>query len=410
MRETIVLAAMFLILGFVCTVTVMGAVSGEERTAGTGQEIQQQIGQETKGSETEDVQGMELQEDLVEDMDFSEVQNMIDGMLGKNSFSFSKALKGLLAGEEVFSKEAVQEFLHGLFFSRLEQEKGTFFKILLLVLLAAIFSNFAQVFDNGQIGEISFYVVYLLLFMMLMDTFSALSTSLSENLSWMSEFMKALSPAYFMAVAASSGAATAAVFYQGVLLLVWLIQWILVTVLLPGANLYILLQLVNNLSREEMLSKLAELLGTAIGWALKTLLGLVVGLQVVKNLVAPVMDSLKRSAIGKTASAIPGIGNAINMVTELVVTSAVLVRNSLGVVVLVVLVLIGAGPVIHYTMMSLAYRLLAALSQPVSDKRMVGCLSTMGEGCAILLRILLTAEVLCMLTFVILMASFGGGR
>ena len=158
-----------------------------------------------------------------------------------------------------------------------------------------------------------------------------------------------------------------------------------------------------------MLSKLAELLNTIISWALKSLLGLVVGLQVVKNLVAPVMDALKRTAIGKTASAIPGVGNAINVVTELVVTSAVLVRNSLGAVMLVVLVLAGAGPVIHYALLSLSYRFLAAISQPVSDKRMVGCLSTMGEGCGILLRILLTAEVLCMLTFVILMASFGGG-
>lgn len=360
---------------------------------------------ETSGSQTAEA----MEEELLGDMDFTEVQNMMDEMLGNDTFSFTKALKGLISGEEVFSKEAVQEFLYGLFYSRLDAEKGMFFKILLLVLLAAIFTNFAEVFDNGQIGEISFYVVYLLLFILLMDSFSELSGSLSASLSWMAQFMKALSPAYFLAVAASSGAGTAAVFYQGVLLLVWLIQWILVTVLLPGANLYILLRLVNHLSREEMLSKLAELLNTIISWALKSLLGLVVGLQVVKNLVAPVMDALKRTAIGKTASAIPGVGNAINVVTELVVTSAVLVRNSVGVVVLVVLVLAGAGPVIHYALLSLCYRFLAALSQPVSDKRMVGCLSTMGEGCAILLRILLTAEVLCMLTFVILMASFGGG-
>lgn len=221
--------------------------------------------------------------------------------------------------------------------------------------------------------------------------------------------MKGLSPAYFMAVAASSGGITAGVFYQGVLILVGLVQWGLVTFLLPAANLYILLRLVNHLSREEMLSKMAELLETAVEWGLKTLLGVVVGLQVVKGLVAPVMDSLKRTAIGKTASALPGVGNAVNMVTELVITSAVLVRNCMGVVVLAVLVLAGAGPVIHYAFLSLSYRFLAALSQPVSDKRMVGALSTMGEGCTLLLRILITAEVLCMLTFIILIVSFGGG-
>ena len=117
------------------------------------------------------------------------------------------------------------------------------------------------------------------------------------------------------------------------------------------------------------------------------------------------MDSVKRGLLSKAAGALPGVGNAVNMVTELVVTSAVLVRNCLGVVILVVFVLIGAGPMLYYGILSLLYRLLAAVAQPVSDRRMVRALGTMGEGCALLLRILFTAEVLCMLAFLVLMAG-----
>lgn len=328
-------------------------------------------------------------------------------MLGENSFSVTDAFHRLLSGEDVLSEESVREFLHSLFFSGLEQEKGLLVKILLLLLFAAVFSGFAGVFDNGQIGEISFYVVYLLAFTLLMNRFSSQSESLMQVLGWITEFMKELSPVYFMAVAAASGASTAAVFYQGVLLLVWLIQWLLESVLLPGVSLYILLKFVNHLSREEMLGKMAELIETLISWGLRTLLGMVAGLQIVRGLVTPVMDSLKRSAIGKTAGALPGVGNAVNAVTELVMTTAVLVRNSLGVALLLVIVAVGAGPVIHYGLLSVIYRFLAAVSQPISDKRLVEAFSTMGEGCALLMRILFTAEVLCMLTFLILMA--GGG-
>lgn len=55
-------------------------------------------------------------------------------------------------------------------------------KILLLLLFAAVFSGFAGVFDNGQIGEISFYVVYLLAFTLLMNRFSSQSESLMQVL------------------------------------------------------------------------------------------------------------------------------------------------------------------------------------------------------------------------------------
>lgn len=347
----------------------------------------------------------DIREELVSSLELGEVQELMDSMLGEDSFSFYEAVKKRMTGEELLTKEAAWNLLRGFFFSGFDREKGTFFRILLLVLLAAVFANFVDVFDGGLIGSVSFYAVYLLLFMLLMENFSRLSNALGRNLSFLAQFMKVLSPAYFMTVAASTGGSTAAVFYEGVLLLVWLIQWILLTVLLPGTNLYILLRLVNHLSREEMLSKMAELLETAISWGLKTLLGFAAGLQVVKNLIAPVMDTLKRSAIGRTAGAIPGIGNAVNTVTELVLTSAVLVRNSLGVAVLLALVLLGMEPVLHLGLLSLAYRFLAALAQPISDRRMVGALSTFGEGCAMLLRILLTAELLCMLTFLILMAG-----
>lgn len=150
---------------------------------------------------------------------------------------------------------------------------------------------------------------------------------------------------------------------------------------------------------------MAELLDVAVNWGLKSLLGAIVGLQIVRNMVSPVMDAMKRSAVGKAASAIPGIGNAVTAVTELVLTSAVMVRNSFGAVIVILLLLIGAGPIIHYGSLSLVYRFLAAIAQPISDKRVVGALSTMGEGCAMLLKLLLTAEVLCMLTFLIVVVS-----
>ena len=351
----------------------------------------------------------ELKQEILSELDLKEVQDMLDAMLGEESFSFREALENLLTGKDAFSEEAVQKILHGLLFSGLEKEKSLFMKILLLILRAALLANFASVFDSGQIGEISFYIVYLLLFMLLMNSFSQAASALPLVSSCMSDFSNALAPEYLITVSAASGAGAAAMFYEGVLILVWLIQWILLSVILPGTDLYVLLRLVNHLSREEMLGKLAELLSTAISWGLKTLLGIVAGLQVVKGLVAPVVDTLKRSLIGKAAGALPGVGNAVNMVTELVVTSAVLVRNCLGVMILIAFVLAGAGPVIRYGILSLAYRFLAACAQPVSDKRIVECLSTVGEGYGLLLKILFTAEVLCMLAFLILMAGLGGG-
>lgn len=373
----------------------------------SGEGLKDQKTVETQPSDTDELSldETETTEELLKEINLADVQKMLDDFMGADSFSMKEALIKLTRGERAFSKEAVQEFVYRFFFYQLDQEKELFVKLILLILLSAVFTSFAEVFENNQIGDISFFVVYLLFFTILMDSFSKMSSSLEKTISWMTEMMKGLAPAYYMTVCAASGAASAVVFYEGVLLMVWGIQWLLLTVLLPAAGMYVLLQLVNSLSREEMLGKMAELLNTAVSWGLKSLLAAVLGLQIIRNLVAPVMDSVKRGLLSKAAGALPGVGNAVNMVTELVVTSAVLVRNCLGVVILVVFVLIGAGPMLHYGILSLFYRLLAAVAQPVSDRRMVRALGTMGEGCALLLRILFTAEVLCMLAFLVLMAG-----
>lgn len=92
-------------------------------------------------------------------------------------------------------------------------------------------------------------------------------------------------------------------------------------------------------------------------------------------------------------------------VTELVLTSAVMVRNSFGCSNRDPSVADWSRTDYHYGSLSLVYRFLAAIAQPISDKRVVGALSTMGEGCASFLKLLLTAEVLCMLTFLIVVVS-----
>lgn len=345
---------------------------------------------------------------LIGELDLDEVQEAVDGLLEDRSFSLQDMVKKLMDGEIVWNQETAVLFLRGIFTEQFDKEKTIILQILLLILVAAVFTNFTNMFENGQIGEICFYVIYLLLFVLLMESFQEMSSQLERSLRAVVTFMQGLAPAYFLALAASNGASTAAVFYQMVLLLVWLIQWLMITFVLPAANLSVLLSMVNHLSKEDLLSKLSDLLKTLVDWALKTMLGLVAGMQVIQTLVAPVIDSLKRSAIGKTASALPGVGNALNAVTEIVVTAAVLVRNCLGVAFVIILAVWGLVPVIQYGLMSLTYRLMAALAQPVSDSRMVGCLSIMGDGCALLLRILLTTQVLCMVTIVVLAATFGG--
>ncbi len=361
------------------------------------------------GSGTGQDGGGQAAQELLEDMQLDEIQQMVDQMLGEDTFSLVQAVQNLMSGGEALNKEKVLEMVWQIFFSQFARQKRLVAQALILVLLAALFTNFSQIFDRGQVGEMGFYIVYLLLFTLLLNGFYSLSRQLEERIAGLLELMKGLAPAYYLAVAASSGVTSAAMFYQMVLMLVTVAQWAILAFILPCTGLYVLLEMVNGLSKEAVLSKLADLFRTLVEWAMKTMMGVVVGMQVIRGLVAPVIDNLRRTALGKTASAIPGVGNALNAVTEIVLASAVLVRNCLGVAFVLILLVWGVSPLIQYGICAFLYRLAAALAQPISDKRLVGCLGIMGEGCGLLLKILFTTELLCLITIAVLAVSFGGG-
>lgn len=386
------------------TVLLLGFLCAEVCYAQNSESYNTELGSEEGVQEEKDDEAG----NLLEELELSQVQEMLDEMLTEQSFSIKDMIKKVIQGEEIISKETVQKGLYSLFFGELQKEKTLFAKVILLILTASVFANFAAVFDSGQIGEICFYVVYLLLFVLLMDSFMQVSETLEQTFLWMNEFSRGLAPAFFFTVSVSSGATSAAIFYEGILMLTWMIQWGILNVLFPGACLYVILSLISHLSREEMLGKMTELLDTVLKWGIRTLLGAAAGFQIVRNMTAPVIDSLKRGLAGKAASALPGIGNAVNTVTEVLLTSAVLVRNSFGVVILFAFVIAGIIPMVRFVVLSLSYRFLAAVAQPVSDKRIVECLMTMGEGYSLMLKLLSAAEILCMLNYIVVMAGIGG--
>ena len=360
------------------------------------QAAQKQVGQEE--SEDELIKEQEKsQEALLEGLELGEMQKTVNELLGEETFNIRDALERILTGEEVFTKDFLIDTAKNFLFSRMYTDKEVFFQILLLVLIAALFTNFTNVFSASQAGEASFYIVYMLLLAVLIHSFSSLSGDLSKNLENLITFMQALMPSYFLAVTAASGAGTAMIFYEAVLAVIFLIQVIFLKAVLPAIQAYVIIQLINFLHKEDFLSKLADLLETILEWTLKTITALVIGMELIQNMISPAL---------KTAAAIPGIGNVIDGAAEVALGTAVLIRNCLGVTGILILLILGLPPVIRLALSALIYKLFAALLQPVSDRRMIGCLSAMGEGCRLLLKVLVTVELLFLITIAILSVSF----
>ena len=360
---------------------------------------------EAAGNLQEDRAQKEAEDKMMKEFDFGEIDSVLAEVMPDRKIKFGDTVKGLISGETEWSVKLLEELVADQIFYEFRTSREGLIHILLIAVIAAIFTNFSSVFQNRQIGEISFYVLYMLLITICLTSFQVVLDSAETSLVNLIVFMRALGPVYFLAVAISTGSSTSIVFYNLTLLLIYIVELLILNFLLPLLHIYMVVKILNNISTEDYLSKFAELIEFVITWTAKTLLAAVVGLNLIQGLIAPAVDSLKRGVITKGVEVLPAIGDAIGGVTEALLGTAVLVKNGIGVTGAVICIAICAVPAIQMLIMAFLYKLVAAFVQPISDKRIVGCIMCMGDGSQLLLRLVFTTGVLFLLTIAIVTAT-----
>ena len=326
-------------------------------------------------------------------------------MFPGEKISFQDVVGSLMSGDTEETGSLLVEYLTDLIGYEFRYNRHNLVYILLIALSAAVFRNFAGAFQSRQISDISFYVLYMLLITLCLTSFQTAAQGLESRLDALAGFMRVLCPSYFLAVAFASGSATSLFFYNVILFLIYLVELVIVRFLLPVIHIYIMVRVLGNLTGEDFLSEFAELIRKIVTWILRTLLTCVVGINVVQGLLAPAVDTLKRSALARTAEALPWVGNVLGGTADIVLGTAVLIKNGIGMAGAVIAVLICALPLLQMALMALMYKLAAALVQPVSDKRITACISGVSEGYEMMVRVIFTAGLLFLLTIAVVAAS-----
>lgn len=340
----------------------------------------------------------------MEDYDYGDIQEYLDEILGETEVHFTDLMQSLMSGDFSGLVQQVGELLRQGAVSGLNSNGKALRQVILTALFGALLSRFSEAFSKNGIGETGFYVTYLLLTSLLLGAFLSTKELGEELIRHMLQFMQVLIPVFFVAVAYAGGSVTALAFYQMVLLVIAAVQWLFLVILLPLIQVYVCLQLVNSLSREDFLSKAAELLETILEWSMRTLLGVVIGIHMIQGLVLPMVDSVKSAALRRAVSAIPWVGKGGEAVAQVLLGSGALIKNAIGMAALVVLVMICIIPVVKLGLIALLYQAAAAMLQPAADARLVESILAVSSGTRLVMRLVIHTLVLFMLTLAIICA------
>lgn len=340
--------------------------------------------------------------------DFSEIEEFLDE--NGSDFSFTETVKEFYDGNSDAGFMNIGNALISGITGEFVAQKSMLFKIIAIGIVAALMTNITSVFLTGEISETGFYVVFMLLLNSLLAGYVAFVVMINKAMSLLIDAVNVMVPVYVLSLGFASGASGATAFYGLISMVIAIIENLIKGFVIPLINIFLLVGFINNVSDGKFLSRTYELIKSLVQWMLKALLSVVIGMNVVRGMINPVVDGLKTTSFGKAVSMIPGIGTTLSSVSQIVLGSGVLIKNSIGMAAMAAIASVCFMPVVKAVTISVGYKLAGAVLEPVSDKRVVNVINCVYEALILLTKALLYSVVFFMLTIAMICNSTNGNQ
>lgn len=312
----------------------------------------------------------DLQEDLEEqiqqglgNIDFSKVEDVTFGYVGDILVQITKIINGEFDDVESFLQMLISLFDDTL--SHLLPQLSNIFVVLVLVgLLRKTSGGFISQSTDNVVSFVGRSVVLVTVVSLVANVF----LQVEEVFSHLSALADASMPVLLTLVVANGSTNLSAVCQPSMLMFSGLIISLLRNLLLPMTVTSTSFSFVSNLSQNVRVTKMSSFLNNCSSWILGILFTVFSAFTSVQGIVAATVDGVSyRMAKFTAKNYIPILGGYVSDGFDIVVASTSLIKNSFGLVLLIVVALMIAKPLLSILALNLGLQGISALSEPMVD-------------------------------------------
>ena len=319
--------------------------------------------------------------ELINDLDpVSYIKNYIT--TGKGNLSFSKICDAVIS----------------LLFKEVKTVLSMCITIVVIGIICSLIKNLQSAFSSDSISEIACYA---LMIIVLTRTFIISLDLAKDIITEISGFMSKLLPILVVMLGVAGGFTESATMDPIVLGTTIIIPKIYLNIILPLILITFVLQFTNNISTEPKISNLCSLVKSAVLWIQGLILTVYIGLLTVRGITASTIDAVTlKTAKFTIDNFIPIVGKTFSDAITSVAGYSLIIKNAIGSVGLIVLILIIIYPIIKIFLSSIILKISSSLLEPIADKRITKAVFSAGDS-----LVLILSSVLCVsLMFFVLIA------
>ncbi|MDR4983149.1 stage III sporulation protein AE [Bacillus cereus] len=339
-----------------------------------------------------------------------DVKQFWDGLVTKYGGYLPESQKGsfmeFVKGEKEFS---IKEWMIGLLkylFHELVANGKLLGTLIMLTIFSALLQSLQSSFSKSSVSKIADAVVYMVLIIFALNSFYVVMTYARETIQTMVDFILALLPILLALIATGGGVVSVSFFHPIIIFLMNTSGLLMNYIVLPLLLLATILSIVSTMSDQYKVTKLSKLLQNVSVGIIGIFLTIFLGVLSVQGTATAVADGIAvKTAKFVTGNFIPVVGRMFTEAADTVISASGLLKNTVGIMGLVILCLIVAFPAIQIFCIAFIYKFAAAVLQPVGGGAIIQCLDIIGRSITYVFACLAIVSFMFFLSITIIIAA-----
>ena len=282
--------------------------------------------------------------------------------------------------------------------------------VLVIVIIHSILKSISENLENDSLSKIIYYVQYIAIVTVIMTNFSSIISMIQETANNLVGFMNSLVPILISLMLYTGSITTSSILEPIILFMINLIGNLINTILIPATLIIATLSIVSKIGDKVQIDKLSKFFNSGIVWVLGLILTIFVGVISLEGTLSSSVDGITaKTAKAIVSSSIPIVGKILGDAVDTVLGCGIILKNAIGFIGVIIILGICIMPILKLATLTVCYKLLAGLCEPIADGKIVKLLEQMGDIFKVLMAILCSISVMVIIgtTLVIKISNSG---
>ena len=260
--------------------------------------------------------------------------------------------------------------------------------ILANILIHSILKSISESLENNNISKLIYYVQYILIVTVIMSNFTDIIKLVQDTTGNLIGFMNTLVPLLITLMMYTGSITTSSVVEPIILFMINFIGNIIQNLIIPFVLVLTSLVIISKISDKVHIDKLSKFFKSGIVWFLGIVLTVFVGVVSLEGTLSSSIDGITaKTTKAVVSSAIPVVGKILGDAVDTVLVGVVIV---IGICIM---------PILKLFVLSVSYKLLSTVVQPIADEKIIDLLEQIGDIFKIFLGIL------CAISFMLIIGT-----